>query len=404
MTRGCAPWLLVALLLGCLPGATRHALRACEVTGSGTVDSAQPEKPSAADSLRGLGCVHLQHERFIQAGDTYRDLIELVPQDADAHYYLGVALSKQQDRPGAVDAFEKAVARASGFVEALWSLALLYNERGDGYEAVVEMADRAIALAPEQAYCHFVRGFILYSHGYDEQAIETLNTAIGLGDSLAHARYYLGLLYQRRGDLQAATKALEDVIEIDPQYAQAYYSLASLYASSGRTEDGTRMVGLYKDVRANRAKEDRYRTILHRQASDEDVHSAGTHYNLGQVYLKRGWFDKALHEFEAALEADANHAEAAHNLGVVLSQRGDVVRAIPQFLRAVEIKPEYGLAWENLGNSYLVTGDYLAAERSYRQAIAFRENSAGANYGIGTALIQQGKIDEGRSFRVAARR
>ena len=99
-----------------------------------------------------------------------------------------------------------------------------------------------------------------------------------------------------------------------------------------------------------------------------------------------------------------HHAEAAHNLGVVLSQRGDVVRAMSQFLRAVEIKPEYGLAWENLGNSYLVTGDYLAAERSYRQAIAFRENSAGANYGLGTALIQQGKIDEGRSFRVAARR
>jgi tetratricopeptide (TPR) repeat protein len=399
--RGCAPWLLVVLLLGCRPGATRHALRVCEVTASGSVASGLSDSPSDADALRGLGCVHLRHERFIQAADTYSDLIGLVPEDADAHYYLGVALSKQKKREAAVDAFEGAVVRASGFVEALWSLALLYNERGDGYETVVEMADRAVALAPEQAYCHFVRGFILYSHGYDEQAIETLKRAIGLGDSLAHARYYLGLLYQRRGDLPAATRAFEEVIDIDPQYAQAYYSLASLYASSGHTEDGTRMVGLFKDASANQVQEDRYRTIL--QAPDEDV-AAGTHFNLGQVYLKRGLFDKALHEFEAALEADANHAEAAHNLGVVLSQRGEVVRAIPRFLRAVEIKPEYGLAWENLGNSYLATGDYLAAERSYRQAITFRENSAGASYGLGTALIQQGKINEGRSFRVAARR
>jgi tetratricopeptide (TPR) repeat protein len=376
----------------------------CEVTESGAAESARFDDTGDADALRGLGCIHLQHERLIQAIDTYRKLIELVPHDADAHYYLGVALSKQRENKAAVEAFEKAVDRASGFVEALWSLALLYNERGDGYETVVEMADRAIALAPEQAYCHFVRGFILYSHGHDEQAMEALETAIGLGGSPAHARYYLGLLHQRRGDLPAATNAFEDVIEIDPQYAQAYYSLASLYASSGRTEDGARMVGRFKDVSADRVKEDRYRRLLYRQTSDEFVHSAGTHYSLGQVYLKRGRFDAASHEFEAALEADANHAEAAHNLGVVLSKRGEVARAIPQFLRAVEIKPEYGLAWENLGNSYLANGDYLAAERSYRQAITFREDSAGANYGLGTALIQQGKIDEGRSFRVAARR
>ncbi len=397
-------WLLVALLLGCGPvGGPRHELRVCGAAESGTADSPQVANGGDADALRRIGCAHLQHEQFEPAIDIYLDLCELVPQDADAHYYLGVALSKKRHRRAAVDAFEAAVANAPGFVEALWSLALLYNERGDGYETAVEMADRAIALAPTQAYCHFVRGFILYSHGDDEQALETLNTAIGLGDTLAHARFYLGLLHQRQGDLPAATEAFESVIKIDPQYAQAYYSLAGLYASSGRMEDGTRMAGLFKEASANRAKEDHYRMILGRQKSAGGAESvAGTHYGLGQVYLKRGLFDKALSEFEAALKADANHAEAAHNIGVVLSQRGETGRAIPQFLRAVEIRPEYGLAWENLGNSYLAAGDYLAAERSYRQAIASGQSSVGANYGLGTALIQQGKIDEGRSYRVAS--
>ena len=403
MTSGCAPCFLLIMVLGCQPAA-RHTLRTCDSAVVGSEDSKSLVSAGSVEALHETGCTQLGYERYLQAADTYSQLVERIPQDADAHYYLGVALSKQHEKAAAAAAFEKALADAPAFVEALWSLALLYNESGDKRATATEMANRAVELAPEQAYCHFVLGFILFSHGQDGESAKSLSTAIRLDGSMVHAHYYLGLLHQRVGDTSAAIKAFEEVIERDPHYAQAYYNLASLYSSTGRTEEGTRMAGLFRKVSASRAKEDQFRVMLDQQDTDGYVHNAGTHYGLGQVYLKRGLLDRARSEFEAALGVDSNHAEAANNLGVVLSQGAEPERAVSLFLMAVRIKPEYGLAWGNLGQSYLALGKYPLAEESYRRAIALHEDSKATKYGLGTALIQQGKVDEGHSFRVSARR
>ena len=400
--RTSAAWLLSALLLGCDAGPRRHTLRPCIGPPVGEAQETVGE-PAGVESLHRLGCGHVQNKRFSQAIDIYRRLVELAPQDADGHYYLGVALAKERSREAAVDAFEKALAIEPGFVEALCAAALLHNEREDGHQEALRMVDRAIVLAPEQAFCHFIRGFILQARGHDAQAMDALEAAIALDDSLAHARYYLGLLHQRREDHSEAMAAFEAVVDLDPLYARAYYNLASLYARSGRMEDGARVADLFREMSSTRVQESHYRQILYREASPRGARKGAYHYNLGQLYLKGRRSDLAQQEFQAALEADPENAEAAHNLGVVWSQRGEMALAIPRFLRALEIRPGYGLAWENLGNSYLATGDYPAAERAYRQAIAFHDNSAAATYGLGTALIQQGKIAEGRTYRAAAR-
>ncbi|MFT5374476.1 MAG: Flp pilus assembly protein TadD, partial [Candidatus Latescibacterota bacterium] len=60
---------------------------------------------------------------------------------------------------------------------------------------------------------------------------------------------------------------------------------------------------------------------------------------------------------------------------------------------------DYALAHKNLGNSYLVQGEYQRAEQSFRSALGLDVEMIEGLNGLGTALIQQGRIEEGRIER-----
>ena len=61
-----------------------------------------------------------------------------------------------------------------------WALALLYNERGDGYEKALATVEEGLQLAGQSGYGHFVLGFVLCSRGDNENAKTALLKAIEL--------------------------------------------------------------------------------------------------------------------------------------------------------------------------------------------------------------------------------
>ena len=73
------------------------------------------------------------------------------------------------------------------------------------------------------------------------------------------------------------------------------------------------------------------------------------HNNLGLVFLKRGQIDKAIEQFQTALEINPNHEEAHSNLGIALVQKGQADEAVAQYQKVLEINPNYFQAHSNLG-------------------------------------------------------
>ena len=65
-------------------------------------------------------------------------------------------------------------------------------------------------------------------------------------------------------------------------------------------------------------------------------------------------------------------------------------------------KPDYALAFENIGNNSLVLGEYEEAVAAFRRALALDGSMVSALDGLGTALIQQGRVAEGRAARAEA--
>ena len=364
---------------------------------------AYEQNPADPEVLLTLGWLYLQKDRTRRAVAVLSERVAAAPDDVDAHYYLGVALAKEHRKSEAIAAFKHALEKAPAFAEVYWALALLYNERGDGYAKAIAMAEKGLQLAGQSGYGHFVLGFVLCSRGDNENAKTALRKAIELDPGLAHAHYYLALIYLRLQDDERAMAAMEQTIAADPGYTSAYYSLGTLYARTGRVAEGARMIELFQQLSSATMDEDHYRRLLYRQAVPlADDKRVATHFNLGLVYLRRKELAAALEQFEAALALDSTYAEASHNIGVIYSQQERHAVARPFLLRAVRHKPDYALAFENLGNNSLALGEYEAAALAFSRALALDGSMASALEGLGTALIQQGRVAEGRAARAEA--
>ena len=366
-------------------------------------ERAYEQNPADPEVLLALGWLYLQKDRTRSAAAVLSELVAVAPNHADAHYYLGVALAKEHRKSEAIASFKRAGEKAPAFAEVHWALALLYNERGDGYAKALATAEKGLQLAGQSGYGHFVLGFVLCSRGDNENAKTALRKALELNPGLAHAHYYLALVYLRLQDDERAMAAMEQTIAADPGYTPAYYSLGTLYARTGRVAEGARMIELFQQLSSATMDEDHYRRLLYRQAvplaADERV---ATHFNLGLVYLRRKELAAALEQFEAALALDSTYAEASHNIGVIYSLQEQHERARPFLLRAVRHKPDYALAFENIGNNSLALGEYAEAAAAFRRALALDQGMASALDGLGIALIQQGRMAAGRAARAAA--
>ena len=364
---------------------------------------AYEQNPADPEVLLTLGWLYLQKDRTRRAVAVLSELVAAAPDDADAHYYLGVALAKEHRKSEAIAAFKQALEKAPAFAEVYWALALLSNERGDGYAKAIATAEEGLQLAGQSGYGHFVLGFVLCSRGDNENAKTALRKAIELDPGLAHAHYYLALIYLRLQDDRQAMAAMERTIAADPGYTSAYYSLGTLYARLDRVAEGARMIELFQQLSSATMDEDHYRRLLYRQAVPlADDKRVATHFNLGLVYLRRKELAAALEQFEAALALDSTYAEASHNIGVIYSLQERHAVARPFLLRAVRHKPDYALAFENLGNNSLALGEYEAAALAFGRALALDRSMASALEGLGTALIQQGRVAEGRAARAEA--
>ena len=77
------------------------------------------------------------------------------------------------------------------------------------------------------------------------------------------------------------------------------------------------------------------------------------HYNLANIYKKKGMTDKAIAEYGEALKREPGLYQAHNNLGIIYTQTGDYYKAIREFETALSIKPDYLSPYLGLASIYL---------------------------------------------------
>lgn len=86
--------------------------------------------------------------------------------------------------------------------------------------------------------------------------------------------------------------------------------------------------------------------------------SSKTFNAMGYEYHKKGQYDKAIVEYNRALELNPQNFEAYVNRGNAYEAKGAHEDAIADYNRAIEINPNYGGAYMNKGVVYARMGQY----------------------------------------------
>jgi len=127
------------------------------------------------------------------------------------------------------------------------------------------------------------------------------------------------------------------------------------------------------------------------------------HNNLGFLFLRRGELDKAISEFQTALDIRSRNTQSHYslgtaliqsNLGNALSRKQLLDEAIDHLHEAIRLRPDYADAYFNLRSVLFQRGRIDQAIAQWQAALAIRPRDAEAHRNVADALRKQGKVKE----------
>lgn len=91
----------------------------------------------------------------------------------------------------------------------------------------------------------------------------------------------------------------------------------------------------------------------------QDTRPGVSQYNAGVNLMKKGQYEKAAKQFEAALKKNPNMAEAHNNLGYSLRKQGNgnFERSLSHYNRAIELNPHLSEAYMYRGLLHALMGN-----------------------------------------------
>ena len=242
--------------------------------------------------------------------------LEMDPHSAEAYTSLGsVKGSYEWDRPGAEEAFRRAIALNPNYVTAHHWFADHLISLGRFGEAMAELT-RAQSLDPLSSIIDSdAAGYFFYAGRYDE-ALAEVRKALELDPNFAPSHRQLGGILEQKGMYEEAIAAFERASELSGGATYSLTGLAHSYALAGRREDSLRLL-----LDADEIAKTKY-------VSPYSI--AAVHVALGDFDRAFEWLDRAVEQRDRAL------------IWIKVAPRFDRVRNDPRFrtiLRTVGAEP-----------------------------------------------------------------
>jgi tetratricopeptide (TPR) repeat protein len=263
---------------------------------------------------------------------------ELLPDDAETHFYLGNALHDHGELAGAVQSHRRALEIKPDLAEACDSLGSALQDLGQLNEAVASHR-RAIEIKPE----------------------------------LAEAHNNLGNALLALDQIDAAAMSYRRALAIRPDYAEAHGNLGNALRDLAQPQEALACYRRMLEIRPD---------------------SAEAHNNLGNALLSLGHLDEAVASYRRALLLRPESAGALANLGNALRGLGQPREAAASCRRALEIEPDFVEAHRYLGNAQFDLGQFDEAASSYGRALALKPDFAEVHTALSVVLRQTGRAAE----------
>jgi len=344
---------------------------------------------------------HLLGLAYLESGDAEHavEMFRKHSNDAQTHYYLGIALGQQGHLPAAMREFKSAIAMKPDFGAAHESLGIALRRDGDAAGALKEFQLAARSM-PKNPVTLCDLGLALKEAGKWVEAEQALRAALALKPDFERARYALGLVLRMRGENGSATvqmqqvRALHDQRTADAQSRKFVLDgVAALQA--GHADDARAAFEKAVALNPSNAEAHMRLGILHARLKENDaaleelstaVAANGdlpeAHYNLARLLALLGRANEALNELQECLAIDPGQIDARMLVGNLYAERGDVGHAAGAYEEVLRRKPEFAEAHNNLGLVWLNAGKNDLAQKEFRAALKLKPDYAAAQYNL----------------------
>ncbi len=225
-----------------------------------------------------------------------------------------------------------------------------------------------------KSVAHYIMGV---SHDLLEDtpsAIREYEQAVEADPGIIDIRSRLASLYLSVGLVDAAIYQLKEVLRVLPDDQDTRYLLATAYISSGKHEEA------FKEY-----------DVIFKTLSPADIATGDFYLLLGRIYYSVGAVDKAVLQFEKALELKPNDTDMAYLLGGYYAAVGKRARAVHFFQQCIAADPFHEACLNGLGYTYAEEGQNLdEAESLIKRALESDPKNAAYIDSLGWVYYQKG--------------
>lgn len=246
-----------------------------------------------SDSIRlsnqGMKALSSGNKRLAHA--RFADAIDIYPENANAHYGLGLAL---------ID-FGRLNKAAHHLTEAT-------------------------RLKPELVEGYYQQGWISFEQEKFSIAETALRRVLERDAGHGPAHYLLGRIYEKNNALKKANDAYRKAVQLNPGNSDIFLVLARLYLRVAAEKEAVAV--LDEGIRLNSE-------LLSRP----NAGMALLYNERGIIQMQQGQYKEAVNAFRQAIKWDADRVEVAFNIACAYSNYGDIEMAFKYFNQYVDIGP-----------------------------------------------------------------
>jgi len=198
------------------------------------------DAPRFGVAWKGMGLAQLMQGK--DAVEAFRMAAKHLPDDAECHENLGLALKRAGRLEEAADCFRRAIKFNPASASAQVNLGNALREAGKAEQAIAAYR-RALELKPDLVEAHNNLGNVLRDCGRLEEAFGCINRALELRPDMPEALNNLGRVLKDAGRFADATTCFQRAVESRPSYADAHYNLAAVLYDQGRSDEAAEHIG-----------------------------------------------------------------------------------------------------------------------------------------------------------------
>jgi tetratricopeptide (TPR) repeat protein len=117
------------------------------------------------------------------------------------------------------------------------------------------------------------------------------------------------------------------------------------------------------------------------------------HNNIGNSFVERGEFDKAIHHYNEAVKIRDGYTPAYHNLGNTYYALKKYAPAIENFKLAAQTDPNNFIAYHNLGGIYLELGEISKSKAMYIKTLEINRSYIPARRNLRLLLSKESEVE-----------